>query len=382
MTLSRRELLYLTGAGTLLASCAPMHPPPRVVPRPGQNAAPPGQESKPSAPMSILILGGTKFLGPDIVEAAVAAGHKVTLFNRGKTNPGLFPDLETLIGDRDGKLDALRGRKWDAVIDTSGYVPRVVKQSAELLAPNVGQYVFVSSISVYADPLAAHSDESAPLARLDDPASEDVPKYYGALKAACEATVEAALPGRTTNVRPGLIVGPGDPSDRFTYWPARMDRGGEVLAPGDGSDFGQVIDARDLGAWLVKCVVDRTVGVYNAVGPAEPMTIKTMLDACNRAAGNKATLTWVPTRFLEEKEVQPWMELPVWTAGDLGFATVKSDRAQAKGLTFRPIDDTARATLEWWRTEPEERKAKPKAGLAPEKEAAVLAAWKASQAPK
>ena len=342
------------------------------------SAATPTPAARP-APRKLLILGGTGFLGPHVVEAALARGHTMTLFNRGKTHAELFPELEKLRGDRDGDLGALAGRSWDAVIDTSGYFPRQTRATAELLGPNAAHYVFISSISVYADPVAARSDESAPLATIPDPTSEDMQggKYYGALKALAEQAAERAMPGRVTNVRPGLIAGPGDPTDRFTYWPARLARGGEVLAPGDGSDPGQFIDARDLAAWLVHAIEGGHMGVYNAVGPATPMSMKELVGACASAAGAAAgTPTWVPTPFLEKQEVAPWVELPVWTGGEPGFATIDARKAIARGLTFRPVVDTARDTLAWWQSLPEERRQKPKAGLAPEKEAAVLAAWK------
>src|SRR5512138_1103393 len=230
----------------------------------------------------ILILGGTGFLGPALVEAARAAGHAVTLFNRGKTRPELFPDVEKLRGDRDGKLDALRGRAWDAAIDTSGYVPRLVGMSARLLAPSVSTYLFVSSISVYGDRVPAGADETAPTAPLEDPSSEDVGKHYGALKAASERAAEAAMPGRVVVVRPGLIVGPGDPTDRFTYWPVRLDRGGEVLAPGDGADPVQLVDVRDVAAFLVLLAAPGEAGAYNAVGPAERLTMRALLESTRR----------------------------------------------------------------------------------------------------
>ncbi len=330
--------------------------------------------------MKILILGGTKFLGPQIVDAARARGHTVTLFNRGQTDAELFPELEKLHGDRDGDLKALEGRAWDAVVDTSGYVPRIVRASAELLAPSVGQYVFVSSISVYADPVAAFSDESAKLATLPDPSSEKVEEHYGALKALSEQAAEAAMPGRVTSIRPGLIVGPMDPTDRYTYWPARMARGGQVLAPGSGEDPGQYIDARDLGAWIVHVIEEKHVGVYNAVGPAQKLSIKELLGAANQAAGNVAQLTWVDTAFIEEHEVAPWLELPAWTGSDLGFATIVAQKAIDRGLAFRPALETAKDTLAWWLTLPEERRARPRAGLAPDKEAKVLKAWKERKA--
>jgi 2'-hydroxyisoflavone reductase len=364
-----------SGALAAAAACGGTTKTGGPTPPPGGGDTPP-EPAKPT-PRTILILGGTGFLGPAIVEAARARGHTLTLFNRGKTNPGLFPDVEKLQGDRDGQLAALEGRKWDAVVDTSGYVPRIVKMSADLLAPNVGQYIFISSISVYADPLAAHSDESAPIATMPDPTNEEVRQYYGALKALCEQAAEKSMPGRTCAVRPGLIVGPGDPTDRFTYWPVRLQRGGEVLAPGDGNDPGQVVDVRDLGEWLVHLIEENVTGTFNAVGPAETMTMRAMLEACRTAAGTDARLTWVDTKFLEEQQVAPWMELPVWTGSDPGFATVSATKAIAKGLKFRPILDTCQATLTWWNAQPEERRAKLRTGLAPEKEAQVLAAWHA-----
>jgi 2'-hydroxyisoflavone reductase len=329
----------------------------------------------------ILILGGTSFLGPAIVEAARPRGHVLTLFNRGRTNPGLFPDVEQLHGDRDGGLDALRGRTWDAVVDTSGYVPRVVSASAALLAPAVGQYLFVSTVSVYADGIPPGSDESAPLAAVPDPASEDVRAHYGGLKVLCEKAAQAALPGRTTVVRPGLIVGPRDPTDRFTYWPDRLARGGEVLAPGDGKDPVQIVDVRDLGAWIVALVEGGVAGTFNAVGPERTLTMGEMLAACGEAIGGDARLTWIPAAFLEKAGVSPWSDMPVWVpAGpDAGFAQMSNARAVAAGLRFRPTVETARDTLAWWRTLPGERRARPKAGLSPEREREVLARWRAEK---
>jgi len=329
----------------------------------------------------ILVLGGTSFLGPAIVEASRPRGHVLTLFNRGRTNPGLFPDVEQLHGDRDGGLDALRGRTWDAAVDTSGYVPRLVRASAELLAPVVRQYLFVSTVSVYADGIPPGSDETAPLATVPDPASEDVRAHYGGLKALCERAAEASLPGRTTVVRPGLIVGPRDPTDRFTYWPARVATGGDVLAPGDGKDPVQIVDVRDLAAWMVDLVERGVPGTFNAVGPARTLTMGEMLDACGEAAGGDARLTWVPAAFLEKAGVAPWSDMPVWVpAGpDAGFAQMSNARAVAAGLRFRPTVETAKDTLAWWRTLPEERRAKLKAGLSPEREREVLARWRAER---
>jgi 2'-hydroxyisoflavone reductase len=338
------------------------------------------QAPDPVEPLTVLILGGTGFLGPHLVEAARGRGHVLTLFNRGRTNPHLFPELEKLRGDRDGDLEALEGRRWDAVIDTSGYVPRIVKASADLLAPNVGQYLFVSSISVFADPSVPGLDESGAVATIEDETSEDVRQHYGALKALCEQAAEAALPGRATNVRPGLIVGPLDPSDRFTYWPVRMARGGEVLCPGDGSDPVQYVDARDLAAWMISLLERRVFGVFNATGPAERLEMRPFLEGCRAGAGSEARLTWVDTDFLAEHSVAPWGDLPVWVPGQgesAGMSTVDCSKAIGEGLRFRPVDETARDTLAWFETLPEDRRATLRTGLSSEREAEVLAAWAA-----
>jgi 2'-hydroxyisoflavone reductase len=302
------------------------------------------------------------------------------LFNRGKTHPELFPDVEKLRGDRDGKLDALKGRKWDAVVDTSGYVPRIVKMSAELLAPAVKQYVFISSISVYPDDVKPGADESTAVQELTEPGSEEVRKHYGALKALCERAAEAAMPGRTTNIRPGLIVGPGDPTDRYTYWPVRIDRGGEALAPGTPQDPVQYVDARDLAAWIVHTIERRTVGVYNATGPDRRLGIGAMLASCRKASPAPATLSWIPEKFLEEHKVSAWSDVPVWTGASGGFSSIDCTKAIRAGLRFRPADDTAKDTLAWWKTLPEDRRKKLRAGLSAEREQEVLAAWKSRPA--
>jgi 2'-hydroxyisoflavone reductase len=366
MPVTRRDFLQASLA--TLAACA--------APRPG------GPGGRPSSPTRILILGGTGFLGPALVDAARARGDAVTLFNRGRTNPGRFTDVEQLHGDRDGKLDALRGRTWDVVIDTSGYVPRIVRMSAELLAPSVQRYVFVSSISAYEETIPPGSDETAPVAKLSDPTTEDVRASYGALKAACERAAEAAMPGRVLVVRPGLIVGPGDPTDRFTYWPVRLAEGGEVLVPGTGGDPIQVIDVRDLGGWMVEMAESRATGSFNAVGPASRTTMREMLAACQPITGPAARLTWVPTAFLEKEKVEPWSDMPVWIpAGgpESGMSQVSVARAVAAGLRFRPIAETSRDTLSWWGTLPPERRARLRAGLTRERERQVLAAWAASR---
>jgi len=333
-----------------------------------------------AAPMKILILGGTAFLGPQIVEAARARGHVLTLFNRGKTNPGLFPDIEKLRGDRDGDLASLEGRKWDAVVDTSGFVPRLVTMSAALLAPNVKQYVFVSTISVFGEGLKPGTAEDGPLATTPDESSEDVQMYYGALKALSEKAATKAMSGRAWNVRPGLIVGPGDKSDRYTYWPVRIAKGGEVLAPGDGNDPVQYIDVRDLAAFIVLGVEHNLSGTYNATGPAKTLVMKKMLEGIKKGTGGDAKFTWVATDFLEKKEIAPWRDIPVWVPsrnGEEGFTQISCAKAIAAGLTFRPVAATAKDTLAWFKTLPEDRRGKLLAGISADKEKELLAAWHA-----
>jgi 2'-hydroxyisoflavone reductase len=327
--------------------------------------------------MKLLILGGTAFLGRHMVEAALERGHEVTLFNRGKRNPGLFTDLEQLRGDRDGDLSALQGRRWDAVIDPSGYVPRIVGASARLLADAVDHYTFISSISVYADLSIQRLKEDGELATMADETNEEVMKHYGALKALCEKAAEAAMPGRVLNVRPGLIVGPYDPTDRFTYWPARVAAGGEVLAPGDGSQPVQVIHGRDLAEWIIRMVEKRKTGVYNATGPDQPYTLRQVLEECRSVTGSDARFTWVDEEFILQRQVQPWTGLPLWTGGKgaAGIMNVDVSKAMAEGLTLRPLSQTIRETQAWDRTRPADLERR--AGISREKEAEVLAAWHA-----
>lgn len=326
-------------------------------------------------PRNLLLLGGTGFLGPQLVDAARARGHAVTLFHRGKTGEGLFPELTHLHGDRNGDLSALAGKRFDAVIDTSGYSAAQVGASAQLLAPNVDHYVFVSTISVYAQPVARGADEGAPIAKVSEPPPANPLVDYGAHKALAERAAETAMPGRVLAVRPGLIAGPGDPTDRFTYWPVRLARGGEILAPGSGADPWQLIDVRDLAAFLIHAVEQRTVGVMNAVGPAAPSTFRDFLAAVARGVGVASPqLTWVPEAVLAAQEIGPWMDLPVWTGSESGFATIDARRAIAAGLGFRDVAETARDTLAWWQAQPAERQAKLGAGLDAAREAKALAA--------
>jgi 2'-hydroxyisoflavone reductase len=335
-------------------------------------------------PLRILILGGTGFIGPYEVRYALSRGHKVTTFNRGKTHPGELPkEVEQLIGDRNGQLDALRNRQWDVVIDDPTTLPAWVRDAARILKGNVERYVFISTISVYAD-TSQGVDETAPLAKYDgpDPYKETIEavkasgyKTYGPLKALSEHEVEKWFPGKALIIRPGLIVGPGDPTDRFTYWPVRIDRGGEVLAPGKPSDPMQFIDARDLAEWTIRMAENRDTGIYNATGPATPLEMGGMLDKIKDALHSYATFTWLPAEFLKQQKVEAWSDMPVWAGDELGLARTKINRALAKGLTFRPLGETARDTLAWFKSLPQDRQSKLHAGLTPEREAEVLAAW-------
>ncbi len=381
----------------------------------------------------ILILGGTGFLGPKTIDAAIARGHTITIFNRGKREKHLplAAKVEHLYGNRDPNLPAddergpdgkllnpegspkgleqLVGRSWDVVIDNSGYFPRMVKASAELLAKGASQYIYISSISAYAENAPPGSDERTQLATLADPTVETMGKdgeNYGGLKALCEQAAAAAFPGRATIVRPGYIVGPGDPTDRFTYWPVRISRGGEVLAPGSPADPLQWIDVRDLGEWLVALAERGTVGSFNAVGPSAPGRWGDVLGACVAASGGTAKLEWVPATWLEQNEMGGEDSFPIWippTGKFEGFHRWNNDRAEHAGLKFRSVDDTVKAILAWYPGEVERRvrvtreleeaaKAKglppkstpdPKllrAGPKAEREQELLAKWKASGA--
>jgi 2'-hydroxyisoflavone reductase len=336
-------------------------------------------------PLRILILGGTGFTGPYQVRYALSRGHKVTTFNRGKTHPGELPnEVEQLIGDRNGQLDALKDRQWDVAIDNPTTLPEWVRDAGQILKGNVEHYVFISTISVYAD-TSKGVDETASLAQYDgpDPYKETLEamrasgyKTYGPLKALSEQEAEKWFSGKTLIIRPGLIVGPGDETDRFTYWPVRIDRGGEVLAPGNPNDPVQFIDARDLAEWTIRMVENRETGIYNATGPAKPLGIRKMLDEIKDALNSNAKLTWVPVDFLKQQSVEAWSDMPVWAGDELGLARTNINRALAKGLTFRPLAETTRDTLAWFKSLPQDRQSKIHAGLALEREAEVLAAWR------
>jgi 2'-hydroxyisoflavone reductase len=339
----------------------------------------------PAKPLRILILGGTGFTGPAQVRYALNRGHKVTTFNRGKTHPGELPaEVEQLIGDRNGKLGALKNRQWDVVIDNPTTLPAWVRDAAQVLKGNVQRYVFISTISVYGETKTA-VDETAPTEKYEgaDPYKETIEavrasgyKTYGPLKAVSEKEAEKWFPGKTLIIRPGLIVGPRDETDRFSYWPVRIDRGGEVLAPGDPKDPVQFIDARDLAEWTIRMVEKKETGIYNGTGPAKPLGIGGMLDEIKTAEKSNATFTWVAEDFLTQQKVEPWSDMPVWTGKESALARTKIDKALAKGLTFRPLGETARDTLAWFKSLPQDRQSKMRAGLTAEREAEVLTAWK------
>ena len=340
-------------------------------------------------PLRILILGGTGFTGPYQVRYALTRGHKVTTFNRGKTHPGELPnEVEQLVGDRNGQLDALKNRQWDMVIDNPTTLPKWVRDAAQILKGNVERYVFISTISVYGE-VKTGPDEDTPTEKYEgtDPYKETLEamkaggyKTYGPLKTLSEKEAEKWFPGKTLIIRPGLIVGPRDQTDRFTYWPVRIDRGGEVLAPGSPNDPVQFIDARDLAEWTIRMAENRETGIYNATGPAKALDIGGMLDGIKAALKSDATFTWVTEDFLTQQKVEPWSDMPVWTGKDSGVARAKIDRALSKGLTFRPFAETARDTLAWFKSQPQERQGKLRAGLTSEREADVLTVWHSKKA--
>jgi 2'-hydroxyisoflavone reductase len=326
--------------------------------------------------MRLLIIGGTRFLGRALVHSAQERGHELTLFNRGKSNPALFPEIEQISGDRMADLDLLRGRQWDAVIDTCGYEPAAIRLSATSLAEAVERYIFISSVSVYADLRQPGVDETASTARLPEGVGEQFNiEYYGALKALCEQAAEKAMPGRALNIRPGLIVGEYDPTDRFTYWPWRAAQGGDILAPGRPEHPIQYIDVRDLADWTVKMIERQETGIYNATGPQPAVTLGNLLETCIRVSRSSARLHWISEAFLLENGVQPWSELPLWIPENdpesAGMEQVNVQKAILAGLTFRTMEDTVQSTLDWANARPADHAWR--AGLTREKEAEILA---------
>ncbi|HYW71359.1 MAG TPA: NAD-dependent epimerase/dehydratase family protein [Pyrinomonadaceae bacterium] len=345
-----------------------------------------------AAPKSlrILILGGTGFTGPFQVRYALKRGHQVTVFNRGRTHPGELPkEVEQLLGDRNGQLDALKGRTWDVVIDNPATLPVWVRDAAQILKGNADRYVFISSTSVYADTSKTGMEETWPLAKYTGPDAMKETNatmrannfaLFGPLKAQSEAEAEKWFPGKTLIVRPGYIVGPGDESDRFTYWPVRVERGGEMLAPGTANDPIQIIDARDLAEWTIRMVEQGAVGPFNAVGPRSKLTMGHMLNDLKQTTNSNATFTWVDDDFLKAQQIID--DVPIWTSTrgpEIGYSTTNINKALSHGLTFRPLSETTRATLEWFRKQPPERQLKMRAGIKADREAQVLAAWHAQK---
>jgi len=336
------------------------------------------------APKRLLILGGTGFIGPSMVRYAVERGHEVTIFTRGRTEADI-PDVEHLIGDRTGDLSALEGHTWDVILDNNARDYRWVQLSTDLLRDSAEHYLFVSSISAYsvaemnlegvAYPLSEPiMDEDAPLFPRPDDFQDGQEAPYGLSKTLAEQACEATFPGRTTVVRPGLIVGPGDPTDRFTWWPVRIDRGGEILAPSDGSDPTQIIDVRDLTEWIVRLVEAGTIGRFNGTGPGTRLSMAEMLYGIRAITSTPGSITWVPFDFLREHEVRPWSHMPTWIPDDpTSFVSVK--KGVAAGLTFRPLAETAFDTLRFHESRTEEEKNNMQAGISPEREREVLAAW-------
>jgi 2'-hydroxyisoflavone reductase len=367
---NRRDFLKATAAGALGLGCATARP---------AEEAPAGAAPRPaSRPMELLILGGTGFIGPHLVRHAVARGHRVTIFTRGRRDADLPPSVTRLVGDRDGKLQALEGKRWDAVIDDSATNPDWVRQSTALLKDAVGRYLFTSSTGVYYPYLIPGAHEATRV-RLEVTDPNDGSETYGVSKAQCERHVFQTFGDRGIVVRPNYIVGPGDTTDRFPYWPVRMARGGEVLAPGKRDDPVQFVDVRDLVAFMVRLVEDGRSGIYNAAGPRPTVTtMPEFLETLRATLNPAARLTWVDDHdFLAEQRLGaavPWV-MP--RGRSLGHTSVRNERAVAAGLAFRPIADTARDTLAWWATVPEERRANARFVLTPERERAVLAAWHA-----
>ncbi len=390
--MTRREIIKLgalIGGSTLVSRAVGQTPAPKpTLPRVTISAA--EGVGRAAKPLNILILGGTGFTGPHQVRYALARGHKLTLFNRGRRPKDWPGEVEELTGDREtGDVKSLEGREWDVCIDNPTSVPVWVRDVGRILQGKVRQYVYISSLSAYAGTAQPGMTEDAPLARYE---GADVMKetratlianmnLFGPLKAACEAEAEKWFPGITTVIRPALIVGPGDDTDRFTYWPVRIARGGEVLAP-PADDPVQFIDARDLAEWTIRLVEQRSFGAFNGAGPNYELGTGAMLHGIRAAVGGNAKFTFTSADFLEAQKVRAWGDLTVWVPGQgdtAGFHRMSTAKSIAAGLTYRPLAATAADTLAWFNTLPEERRAKPKAGLTAEREAAVLQAWHAQE---
>ena len=340
--------------------------------------------------MKLLIIGGTRFLGRYLVTSALANNHEVTLFNRGLHSSEPETAVETIHGDRNGDLSKLQSRRWDAVIDTCGMLPRTVKAAAKVLSESIEIYTFISTQNVYADVSTPGVDESSPLKLLTHEQLEQAhaidttgePSYgnlYGGLKAHCEQAAEEVMPNRVLNIRPGLIVGPNDYTDRFTYWVVRVARGGEVLAPGRPDRFVQLIDVRDLAEWIVQLIERKQTGVYNANGLANTFTMKDLLEECKAVSDSDATFTWVSESFLLEENVAAWSDMPLWLPEEAaphlrGFMFVSYEKAVRDGLRFRPLRETVTDTRRWAQAYSGDLKA----GITAEKEQRLLGKWHAT----
>jgi len=387
MSTTRREFLLRSAAA---AGAVGLGIVPRIALGDDRESSP-GHASK---PLDILILGGTGFMGPEQVNYALSRGHHITLFNRNKTRPDMFKgQVDQLIGDLNNDTSALAGKKFDVVIDNPTTAPAWVRNVARYMKGNTGHYIFISTISVYPDNSVPNADETAPTTPMPDSLDaytldrQNFGRYYGALKSRSEKEVQDNYPGIFTIIRPGLIVGLLDPSDRFTYWPVRVARGGEVLAPGEPNDVTQFIDARDLAEWTIRMAEKGPRdggGIYNATGPRQPLPMGQFLQACKEVSGSDARFTWVPWSFLQEQKIRGWRDMPIVVPPNgptAGFDRRNIDRALAKGLTFRPLNVTIKDTLEWNKTRPQDAQDKLAAGaiagISAQREAEVLAAWHA-----
>jgi 2'-hydroxyisoflavone reductase len=335
--------------------------------------------------MKILVIGGSRFVGYYMVEAALRSGHEVTMFNRGQSNPGIFPEVEEIHGDRDTDLHLLSGRQWDAVIDTCGYYPRIVGAAAAALKDSADIYCFISTISIYTLAGVDSLNEDSPVGTIDDETVEEITgETYGPLKVLCETVVEEHFNGRALMIRPGLIVGPRDTRVRLNYWIQRLYDGGDVLVPRDPEAITQIIDVRDLGDWTVRMVEGKKTGNYNAVGPREPMLFSHAIETMHRAIDSHAELTWVDADFLLEHDVMPWESLPLWIPSESNtMMKTSAEKAIANGLTYRGLDDTARSTLEWLQSQPDKESIdwRPEQMTAA-RESEIIHLWRESQQTK
>ncbi len=371
-TNNRRDFLKTAGSAAALGCFLPLR-------NLGQDLLGPHSSKE----LKILIMGGTGFLGPAVVAALKARGHEITLFNRGRTRPNLFPELEKLRGDRNRDLSALKGRKWDGVIDNCGYHPSQIRKSTQALKTS-SFYLFVSTVSVYEQGSKMDTHENSPLGTIENPEKARVTNdTYGPLKALCEKATTKAFPKNSVIVRPGLIVGPGDPTDRFTYWPARVARGSELLAPGNPQWGTQYIDVRDLAMWMVHLCEKRITGTYNAVGPKSPTPFGDLLESCKRVSKSDATFRWMSVPFMKTNKVTAWGDMPAYVNPPQGMtrpARYANSAAVGAGLVFRPLDETVAATLEFHKSRGEDYKIR--TGIHVEKEKRILKIWHQDQAKK